>query len=222
MRQQNHRPVEGWFFQDSANFEAQIAELDRIAWGIDKSQMAAQIPIATAKAMVSKTTRAMQTFLGNANKVINAGGSAFVRPALRAASKAVQRDYEDKIQGRLQGIIRAAESQGQKTVSSFRFNHRDIHLMLLSIVGGYEALSRIDGFKPWWLQMQPDFMIGLFASVARAAISVSTFVWEGLQEAVDRAGSTIDTITTLVKIGIGAGILYLLKETLEAANKGKD
>ena len=190
----------GIIFHEAAldDRRADVNKMIAVAEAINKSQMPDQISIASAEELVSKVTKAYNEFQNRALIVINDSASAGVRPAMRSAALAVQREYEQRILGGLLVTINQAKAQGKSTVPSFRFNHRDIHLTMLMIAHGYEALAEIESFKPWFIKMLPSFMTA-----------------EGLKSTLNAVGSGLDVLITMLKWGSVAGGLYLLYGALK-------
>ena len=210
----------GIIFHEAAldDRRADVNKMIAVANAIDKSQMPDQISITSAEELVSKVTKAYNEFQNRALIVINDSASAGVRPAMRSAALAVQREYEQRILGGLLVTINQAKAQGKSTVPSFRFNHRDIHLMMLMIAHGYEALAEIESFKPWFIKMLPSFMIGMFVSIGRVVqriIEIAGMTAEGLKSTLNAVGSGLDVLITILKWGSVAGGLYLLYGALK-------
>lgn len=216
---QTRRSVGGFLFHEEADFDADIENLKGIAEGIRTSTMPPQITIAQAKKLIDLTTRAVNDFQKRASVIINDSGSAFVRPAMRSAAKVVQRDYEDKIQRNLGGIVKAAVSQGKSTVDSFRFNYRDIHGMIMSIAFAYEALKEIDDMKPWFVKLMPSLVVGVVALIGNAVMSTALFSSDLLKQAVRAASTGTAMLIAALKWGSIAGGLYLLYGTLKPKAK---
>ncbi len=220
MYHQTQQAVGIWPFKSAVDFSESNAKMTDIAWAINRSSMPPQISISSAKKLIAEVAEATSRFAADAKPVI--ASSPGVRDSLRAAVKAVQRDFNTKI-GRLKNIIGAAEAQGRNTVPSFRFNHRDIHLMMLSIVGGYEAVQFIDEAKPFLVRSIP-FTIGIFVAIGNLVqiiIGVHQSIVSGLKQGIEAAGSGMDKFIAMVKWGSIAGGLYLLYGVLKPKKAGQ-
>lgn len=220
MYHQTQQAVGIWPFKSAVDFSESNAKMTDIAWAINRSNMPAQISIKDARKLIAGVTKAISQFASDAKPVI--ASSPGVRDSLRAAVKAVQWDFDTKI-GRLKSIIRTAEAQGKNTVPSFQFNHRDIHLTLLSIVGGYEAVQFIDEAKPFLVRSVP-FMIGIFVGIANVVqniIGIAKSIASGLNQGIKAAGSGMDKLITMLKWGSVAGGLYLLYGALKPKKAGQ-
>jgi hypothetical protein len=218
MHHHTQQAVGIWPFSSAVNFDKSNKEMTDIANAINRSKMPAQIPITQAQQLVDKTNKTVNRFVSDAQPVIE--NSPGVRDSLRAAVRVVVRDQEQKM-GRLQGIINTARAQGQTTVASFQFNHRDIPLMLHSVVGGYEAVQFIDEAKPFLVRSMP-FTVGLFVTVGRvveAIVGAAQATYSGLKAGVDAAASGTQMMIDILKWGSVAGGLYLLYKTLEPGSK---
>lgn len=218
---QTQQSVGGLFFHEEANFGKSIKEMRDIADGIRASRLPVQISLYDAKKLIALTTKAVNAFQSGASKVINDGGSAFVRPAMRAVAKEVQNDYNSKIVQRLGGIVNAAAGQGKNTVSSYEFNYRALPLMLGNIANAYETLAEIDDMKPWFLKMVPSYTIGVFVSIGNKVINIATFTASALKNAISAASKTAEIVITVLKWGSIAGGLYLLYGVLKPKKEGQ-
>jgi hypothetical protein len=216
------RPVDGWFFQETADFPFEIKKMRDIADAISKTPLPAEITIAKANRMISTATRAAQEYRKKAYVIINDSGSAFVRSDMKRLADSVQYDWERKIRDRLMKRVAAAVSAGKKTVAVGRYQEsfqNNIATMLFNIVGGYEMLEEMESYKPWWLKMQPSYMVGLMATVGNAVANAATVVSEVLESAIDAAASGTKMMISILKWGSVAGGLYLLYKTLDPGKK---
>lgn len=224
MYHQTQQSVGGFFFQETADFAGEIRKMNNVAEGIRKTRLPSEITIAQANRMISTVTRAAQEFQKKAAVIINDRGSAFVRDDLKASARAVQRSWEGKIRDRLMPRVAAAVSQGKATVTSgaysdgFTFN---IATMLFDIAGGYEALERIDSYKPWWLKMAPSYMVGLMAAVGNAVANAAAWVSDLLGKTLDEIGKGTQMLIAVLKWGSIAGGLYLLYGALKPKKAGQ-
>lgn len=212
-------PVGGLFFHETADFAGEIRKMRNIGNGILKSVLPPEITLTQADRMISTITRAEREFQKNAANIINDPGSAFVRDQLKFSARVVTHDYDAKI-GKLKELVGSARSQGKSTVPSNLFKP-NLALMLFSIAGAYEALEEIDSYKPWWLRMQPSYIVGLMATVGNSVANAATFVGSTLSSAIDAASTGTQMMISILKWGSVAGGLYLLFKTLEPSAGGK-
>jgi hypothetical protein len=213
------QPIGGIFLHENADFGASIKEMTDLADGIRKSKMPPQIPIAKAQQMIRLIDKAVAKFQENGNRIINDGASYFVRDPLRAAVRQVGHEYTSKVTNKLTASVNAAAARGETTVASHEFNYRSMPLMLYAIANGYDTLSLIDSFKPWFLKMVPSYTIGIFGAIAKLVVSVAVFVARTLTAAIEAASKTTETIIALLKWGSVAGGLYLLYGALKPEKK---
>lgn len=211
----NNQAMGIWPFKDAVDYSEDTKKMEAIAWAINSSQMPSEISISQAEKLMADVKRAVDRFVSDAQPVIE--NSPGVRDSLRAAVKVVTNDYRDNIEGRLRSIINQSKAQGIATVPSFRFNHRDIHLTLLSVVHGYEAVQFIDEAKPFLVRSMP-FTMGIFVVIGRAVeaiVGVTQAVISGLGVAVKAAASGTEMLISILKWGSVAGGLYLLYGALK-------
>lgn len=179
--------------------------------------MPAEIPLPKAKELVTATLNAVSSFTNKAIEMSRGATSVFVSGRIAAASSAVTRDLQTKINQRLlHGLILPAQRAGRTTVPS-RLFPSNISLMIDSVADGYESLEHIDEIKPFLIRNMP-FTLSLIAKIGSVAVAIGKIIGaavEGLQAAVDAVSSGTEMLITALKWGSIAGGLYLLYGALK-------